>query len=290
MTDATVKLQARNVRMQYFQARTKKRVEALADVSFDLLDGEFVSIVGPSGCGKTTFLTICAGLLRATGGSVQVDGRVVTRPGPDRGMVFQDPSLLPWRTVQGNVIYGLESQKAPKHETQARAAHYMQLVGLGGFENAYPSELSGGMQQRANLARALCVDPAILLMDEPFASLDAQTRELMQAELLRIWLEARKSVLFITHQIDEAVYLSDRVLVFSGRPGRILDDVRIELPRPRPLKVKRDPVFLAYVDRIWALIENNVEQTVSGIGEDGPGGRTNDTQSGGRPVEASTIG
>ncbi len=256
-----MKLQARNVRMQYVQARTNQRVEALAGISFDLLDGEFVSIVGPSGCGKTTFLTICAGLLRATSGSVLVDGRAVTGPGPDRGMVFQDPSLLPWRTVKGNVVYGLESQRVPKQEIDRRAAQFMRLVGLAGFEHAYPSELSGGMQQRANLARALCVDPTILLMDEPFASLDAQTRELMQAELLRIWRGAKKSVLFITHQIDEAVYLSDRVLVFSGRPGRILDDIRIDVPRPRPLKIKRDPRFLSYVDHVWGLIETETERS-----------------------------
>lgn len=279
-TPGSVKLQAQSVRMQYSQVRTNTRLEALAGIRFDLLDGQFLSIVGPSGCGKTTFLAIAAGLLRPTSGAVKVDGKVVTGPGPERAMVFQDPSLLPWRTVKGNVVYGLESQRMPKREIDQRATYYMELVGLRGFENAYPSELSGGMQQRANLARALAVDPAILLMDEPFASLDAQTRELMQAELLRIWRQANKSVLFITHQIDEAVYLSDRVLVFSGRPGRILDDIPIDLPRPRPLRIKRDAKFLEYVDHIWGLIEAQVQFSTNG--------RPDDEVGGGDPVPAAS--
>jgi NitT/TauT family transport system ATP-binding protein len=222
------------------------------------MEGEFVSIVGPSGCGKTTFLSVVDGLVAASAGRILVDGQAVTRPGPDRAMVFQEASLLPWRTVLGNVCYGLECLGTPRREREERAAHLMDLVGLSGFEHHYPYELSGGMQQRVNLARALLVDPKILLMDEPFASLDAQTRELMQEELLRIWLQAKKTVLFVTHQIDEAIYLSDRVLVFSSRPGRVKETIRVEIERPRPLGVKREPRFHAIEDRIWSLIEEDV--------------------------------
>jgi NitT/TauT family transport system ATP-binding protein len=222
------------------------------------MEGEFVSIVGPSGCGKTTFLSVVDGLVAAGAGRILVDGQAVTKPGPDRAMVFQEASLLPWRTVLGNVCYGLECLSTPRREREERAAHLIDLVGLSGFEHHYPYELSGGMQQRVNLARALLVDPKILLMDEPFASLDAQTRELMQEELLRIWLQAKKTVLFVTHQIDEAIYLSDRVLVFSSRPGRVKETIRVEIERPRPLGVKREARFHAIEDRIWSLIEEDV--------------------------------
>jgi NitT/TauT family transport system ATP-binding protein len=173
-------------------------------------------------------------------------------------MVFQDAALFPWYTVLGNVSYGLQCQGVSKREAHERALPLIKMVGLAGFESKYPYQLSGGMQQRANLARALTVDPEILLMDEPFAALDAQTRELMQAELLRIWAQARKTVLFITHQIDEAIYLSDRVIVMSARPGRILADIPVDLPRPRELHIKRTPGFVALVDRIWELISTQL--------------------------------
>ena len=217
----TPKLEAQAIRLAYPQPRTDTQLVALDGVNLSVMDGEFVAIVGPSGCGKTTFLSVVDGLIAATGGRVLVDGEVVTRPGPDRAVVFQDASLLPWRTVLGNVRYGLECLGVRGRNADARAEKLIALVGLTGFEHHYPHELSGGMQQRVNLARALVVDPKILLMDEPFASLDAQTRELMQEELTRIWAKARKTVLFITHQIDEAIYLADRVVVFSGRPDRI---------------------------------------------------------------------
>ncbi len=174
-------------------------------------------------------------------------------------MVFQDSSLFPWYTIIDNVAYGLVCQGVPKKEAQARAQPLIDLVSLSGFEQKFPYQLSGGMQQRANLARALTVDPEILLMDEPFAALDAQTRELMQAELLRIWSDAHKTVLFITHQIDEAIYLSDRVLVMSARPGRILADITIDLPRPRRLEIKRTPEFITYADQIWGLISTQLK-------------------------------
>jgi NitT/TauT family transport system ATP-binding protein len=262
------KLEAQDIRLDYFQPRTNTRLTALDGVNLAIMDGEFVAIVGPSGCGKTTFLSVVDGLIAVTGGRVLVDGEVVRKPGPDRAVVFQDASLLPWRTVLGNVLYGLECIGVPIREARDRAAHFIQLVGLSGFEHHYPYELSGGMQQRVNLARALVMDPKILLMDEPFASLDAQTREVMQEELLRIWAQAKKTVLFITHQIDEAIYLADRVVVFSGRPGKVKETIAVDMERPRPLGVKRQPRFHAIEDRIWGLIEEDVKGRMAG--ERGP--------------------
>ena len=218
------------------------------------MDGEFVSVVGPSGCGKTTFISVVDGLVAATAGSILVDGKGVTRPGPDRAMVFQDASLLPWRTVLKNVIYGLECLGAKAREAKERATHFIEMVGLSGFEHHYPYELSGGMQQRVNLARALVMDPEILLMDEPFASLDAQTREMMQEELLRIWLKAKKTVLFITHQIDEAIYLSDRVAVFTARPGRVKQIIEMA-SSARASSAQTRGRFHEIEDSIWSLIE-----------------------------------
>ncbi len=236
---------------------------ALHEVSFDVEEGEFVSIVGPSGCGKSTLLSVIDGLSPATGGKIFLDGHEVREPGYDRALVFQEPSLLPWRTVMANVTFGLECQNMPKKEAREKALRLISLVGLDGFAEAYPYQLSGGMQQRVNLARALAVDPEILLMDEPFAALDAQTRELMQAELLGVWQRTRKTVLFVTHQIDEAIYLSDRVIVFSGRPGRVADIIVPNLSRPRDLKIKHTPEFLACVDRIWSLIQSNMRKKLA---------------------------
>ena len=236
---------------------------ALHEVSFDVEEGEFVSIVGPSGCGKSTLLSVIDGLSPATGGKIFLDGHEVREPGYDRALVFQEPSLLPWRTVMANVTFGLECQNMPKKEAREKALRLISLVGLDGFAEAYPYQLSGGMQQRVNLARALAVDPEILLMDEPFAALDAQTRELMQAELLGVWQRTRKTVLFVTHQIDEAIYLSDRVIVFSGRPGRVADIIVPNLSRPRDLKIKHAPEFLASVDRIWSLIQSDMRKKLA---------------------------
>jgi NitT/TauT family transport system ATP-binding protein len=259
----TVKLAAESIRLEYYQPRTNTRLLALEDVNLQVMDGEFVSIVGPSGCGKTTFLYIVDGLLTATAGRIVLDGKTVTEPGPDRAVVFQDASLLPWRTVLKNVVYGLECQGVNGREAQERAHHFIDMVGLGGFEHHYPYELSGGMQQRVNLARALVMDPKILLMDEPFAALDAQTREIMQEELLQICLRAKKTVLFITHQIDEALYLSDRVLVFGARPGRLKESIAVDIERPRKLDVKRSAAFHRLEDQIWSLIEDEVKKSVT---------------------------
>jgi len=237
-------------------------LEALRNISFEVASGEFIAVVGPSGCGKTTFLRIVAGLEAASAGEVRIDGRVVKSPGGDRGFVFQQDSLLPWRTVFANAMIGPEIAGSDGEAEKRRTLDLLKLVGLGGFENYFPRQLSGGMRQRVNLARALAIDPEILLMDEPFSALDAQSREIMQTELLRIWEQGRKTVLFVTHQIDEAVFLADRVLVFARRPGRIQEAVEIDLPRPRALGVKRTPEFVAYVDHIWKLIENDVRESV----------------------------
>lgn len=259
---AKTKLQAVNIGMEYYQPRTGGRLLALENVNLTIEEGEFVTIVGPSGCGKTTFINIVDGLLKPTAGKVLLDGKEVTGPGNDRAMVFQDPCLLPWRTVFKNVIYGLEC-RGPVGEAEKQRAHsFIKLVGLDGFEGHFPHELSGGMQQRCNLARALAVDPEILIMDEPFASLDAQTREIMQVELLRIWREAKKTVLFITHQINEAIFLADRVIIFCARPGKVKDILRVEIPRPRPLAAKRDKKFLEYEDYVWNQIEEEVRKTM----------------------------
>jgi NitT/TauT family transport system ATP-binding protein len=242
--------------------KTFNDLHALQDVNLDVDRGEFISVVGPSGCGKTTFLRIVAGLEPASSGEVLLDGRPVHGPGGDRGFVFQNDSLLPWRTVFANAIIGREVAGQVGAAERQRTMELLKLVGLEGFENYHPRQLSGGMRQRVNLARALAIDPEILLMDEPFSSLDAQTREIMQTELMRIWEEGRKTVLFVTHQIDEAVFLSDRVLVFARRPGRLLESVVIELPRPRALAIKRTAEFVRYVDHIWRLIEDDVRASV----------------------------
>jgi NitT/TauT family transport system ATP-binding protein len=265
-----VKLDAKDVVIEYYTPRTGRRVLAVDHLSLQIHEGEFLAICGPSGCGKTTLLNATDGLLPINGGEIRLDGKLITKPGHDRAMVFQQASLLPWRTVSKNVAYGLELRGQSGKDAKDRVQRFISLVGLEGFEEAYPHELSGGMQQRANLARALAADPEILLMDEPFAALDAQTREFMQQELLRIWNADRKTVLFITHQIDEAIFLADRVVVMSARPGRIKAIFDIDIPRPRTLHVKREPIFLKYLDDIWTLIEEEVKKSGMFILDDEP--------------------
>ncbi|TMK16397.1 MAG: ABC transporter ATP-binding protein [Alphaproteobacteria bacterium] len=242
--------------------KTFGELRALQDINLAVERGEFIALVGPSGCGKTTFLRIVAGLEPASSGEVTLDGRAVRSPGADRGFVFQSDNLLPWRTVFANAIIGREVAGHVGPAERQRTMELLKLVGLEGFEHYHPRQLSGGMRQRVNLARALAIDPQILLMDEPFSSLDAQTREIMQTELMRIWETGRKTVLFVTHQIDEAVFLADRVFVFARRPGRLRENVAIELPRPRALAIKRTAEFVRYVDHIWRLIEDDVRASV----------------------------
>jgi ABC-type nitrate/sulfonate/bicarbonate transport system ATPase subunit len=223
---------------------------ALEPTSLFVHDNDFICILGPSGCGKSTLLRIVAGLDEPTTGHVLLDGLRVTGPGPDRGMVFQSYTLFPWLTVRQNICFGLREKGVPQAEQDRIAAHYVEQVGLRGFEAHYPKMLSGGMQQRTALARALANDPKILLLDEPFGALDNQTRALMQELLLGIWEAHRKTVLFVTHDIDEAIFMANRVAVMSARPGRIKSDLRVELPHPRHYTVKTSAEFSVYKARL----------------------------------------
>jgi NitT/TauT family transport system ATP-binding protein len=233
---------------------------ALADVNLAVRENEFVSIIGPSGCGKTTLLKMIDGLIPYDSGTISINGKQVTAPGPDRAVVFQSFALLPWRTVLANVEFSLELRRLPKEERERTAREYLKRVGLADFEYHYPHELSGGMQQRAGLARALAVNPMILLMDEPFGSVDAQTRQLLQEELLELWQRERKTVIFITHSMDEAVYLSDRVVVMTPRPGKVAEVLDVPLPRPRlPDEVRRDPKFVDLTNYIWDSLKKAME-------------------------------
>ena len=229
------------------------------NINLSLRDGEFLSVVGPSGCGKTTMLRVINGLMPRTSGEILIDGKAAAELDHElvMGFVFQGASLLPWRTSLKNVLLGLEG-RGTGQETEKTARHYLNLVGLAGFENHYPHELSGGMQQRVNLARALAVNPRILLMDEPFAALDAQTRNFMQLELLRIWRETRKTVIFVTHMIAEAILLSDRVVVFTHRPGTVRSEFQVPLERPRTMEMRADPRFLELENILWKQIEAEV--------------------------------
>src|SRR3954468_8060898 len=206
---------------------------------FAAREGEFITIIGPSGCGKSTFLHIMGGFIDADAGAISVYGNQVTKPGPDRGMMFQEFALFPWKTVAGNVAWGLEAHGAARAHIDEVVAKYLDMTGLAEFRNHYPAELSGGMKQRVALARVLAFDPKVLLMDEPFGALDAQTRETMQEEVMQLWARTRKTIVFVTHDIEEAVYLGDRVIVLSARPGRIKEEVKIDLPRPRTLEAKK---------------------------------------------------
>ena len=235
-------------------------IKALADLSLAIRENEFISIIGPSGCGKTTLLKMIDGLIPYDSGKILIDGKQITAPGPDRAVVFQSFALLPWRTVLANVEFSLELRQTSKQEREKTARDYLKRVGLADFENHYPHELSGGMQQRAGLARALAVNPSILLMDEPFGAVDAQTRQLLQEELLNLWQRERKTVIFITHSMDEAVYLSDRVVVMTPRPGRVAEILDVPLARPRVSEeVRRNPTFVDLTNYIWESLKKAME-------------------------------
>src|SRR5215207_2381787 len=234
---------------------------AIEDLDLRVRAGELLVVVGPSGCGKSTLLDLLAGLTRPTSGQLLLDGREVSGPGLDRGIVFQQYALLPWRTAQANVEFGLEAKRVPRAQRRERAREFLALVGLEGFEDRYPHELSGGMKQRVAIARSLAYDPEVLLMDEPFAALDAQTRESLQEELLRIWRATGKTVVFITHGIEEAVFLGQRVVVLTSRPGRIKAVVEIDLPgREDARDIRSHPQFARHRHAIWELLQEEVAQ------------------------------
>lgn len=231
IADPMALLEIKGVSKQFFA--DGKEMIALQDINLNIDENEFVCFIGPSGCGKTTLLRIIAGLEEASAGTILLDGKSIKGPGPERGMVFQEYSLFPWRKVIDNIVFGLEMKGVPSAERLAQGRQYLKMVGLERFETRYPHELSGGMKQRVAIARALVNHPRALLMDEPFGALDAQTRNIMQSELLRIWQEEQETVVFVTHSVDEAIYLADRIVIMSARPGRIKDIIEIPLARPR---------------------------------------------------------
>jgi NitT/TauT family transport system ATP-binding protein len=246
-----VAIQLKHVTKQFVGRGDDEPVTVLDRVSLDIRDREFLMVLGPSGCGKTTMLRVIAGLLKIDGGELLIDGRATDGPGPDRAMVFQGFALLPWRTVLDNVAFGLELRGVAKSERSVVARHYLEMVGLAGQENRLPKELSGGMQQRVGLARALAVDPRILLLDEPFGALDEQTRRLLQEELLTIWERERKTAIFITHSIDEALFLGDRIVVMAAKPGRIDRIIDNPLPRPRDRAAESSKEYTELKQSLW---------------------------------------
>lgn len=248
-----------SVSFEYGLGAARKGLPVLDGVTLSIVPGSFVSVLGPSGCGKTTLLKLIDGLLLPTGGRVEVNGAPVRAPSPEKAMVFQHPSLLPWRTVDGNVAYGLELTGVGGDLLKSRVKSSVELVGLGGFESYFPHALSGGMQQRVNIARAAALDPQILLMDEPFGSLDAQTREDLQMEFLSIFRKTRKTVVFVTHDIAEAVFMSDFVAVLSQRPAKVKELVKIDIPRPRAPEVRDSPAFAGYYRRLWGMLHRPEE-------------------------------
>tara|TARA_Y100001968_G_scaffold72077_1_gene63436 strand:- start:550 stop:1350 length:801 start_codon:yes stop_codon:yes gene_type:complete len=260
MNKLITKLVVEGLSHHYPDEYTGESVHALEDINLELYEGELVSVVGPSGCGKSTLLNILAGLLPYKTGTASVDGEIISGPGPDRGVVFQEHAILPWRTVSKNIGHGLEIKKISQTEIDQRVQEFINLVGLTGFEDKYPHELSGGMKQRCQVARTLCADPVVMLMDEPFAAVDAQTRITLQEELNRIAMATKKTILFITHAVDEAAFLGDRCLVFSARPGRLKEIVEIKIPREKRIwsDMNQDKEFISARDRILKSVREEV--------------------------------
>jgi NitT/TauT family transport system ATP-binding protein len=256
------RIAVRGLRKHFIDISRQEQIVALDGIDLEIGDDEFLTILGPSGCGKTTLLNIIAGFDRATSGDVRLDGEAILKPGPDRGVVFQEYALFPWLTVEQNIEFGLRERRIAKAQRRARVRDQIASVGLSGFERRYPQELSGGMRQRVAIARALVNDPKILLLDEPFAALDAQTRTLMQQELLRVWSAARRTAIFITHNIEEAILLGDRVVVMTARPGRIKEIVAVDLPRPRDVT---SADFNETRRRIGSMLESEVQATFAAM-------------------------
>jgi NitT/TauT family transport system ATP-binding protein len=240
--------------------RPSDRLTVLDGIDLSIRKGEFITLVGPSGSGKSVLLDIIGGLAQASGGAVRLDGNVIVKPHPKTGYVFQQYALFPWRTALANIEYALEVRGAPKRERTDRARYFLALFGLSGFEDRYPNQLSGGMQQRVAIARALATEPQVLLMDEPFAALDAQTRDILQAELLKIWEKINTTVVFVTHSIDEAIYLADRIVVMTARPGRVKEIIDIDLPRPRDPDIRALGAFNAHRARVWEALRDEVNK------------------------------
>ncbi|WP_407565885.1 ABC transporter ATP-binding protein [Streptomyces sp. 184] len=265
-------LEITGLQKNYVDSYSGEEVTAIGDVSFSVNEGEFVSVLGPSGCGKTTVLNIVAGFVNLTEGEVVVDGHAVSGPGPDRGVVFQSHALFPWKTVLGNVVFGLRMKGVPRAERDAKGKEFLELVGLGGFEHKYPHELSGGMQQRLGVARVLANEPAVMLMDEPFASIDAQTRRKLQEDLTRIFEKRHPTVFFVTHDVDEAVFLSDRIVVLSKRPSRVREIVTVDLPRPREWRTALEmPEFREIANRVNELLVDDEGAAAKGARDDSGG-------------------
>ncbi len=252
-------IEIRDVSVEYKKPQSEETFVAVEGINLSIEKGAFVTVVGSSGCGKSTLLLALAGLIPIARGSISVDGRAVSGPGADRAVVFQDASLLPWRSVHGNVRFGLELRRWTQDDMDERATRYTKLVGLGGFDAYHPHQLSGGMRQRVNIARALAVDPDVLLMDEPFGALDAQTREVMGDELLRIWERNKKTAIFVTHAIDEAIFLADKVVVMAKGPGRIRDVINIDLPRPRTNAMLDSAEFIAFRTQLRDYIAGDMQ-------------------------------
>jgi NitT/TauT family transport system ATP-binding protein len=253
------KLEVRNV-SKSFRRPDGQLMPVVEAFSLQVSNLEFLALLGPSGCGKSTLLRMIDGLIPCDTGSIRLDGEDITGvPGKGRGMVFQTFDLFPWRTARGNVEFGLEVKGIPKPERQESARRYLTLVGLGGFEESFPHQLSGGMQQRVGIARAFAIQPEVLLMDEPFGALDVQTRDILQDELLHIWEREQKTVLFVTHGIEEAIYLADRIILFSPRPARIVRDIRVPLGRPRHEEMKTEPAFLELRREIWQILKHSLQ-------------------------------
>jgi NitT/TauT family transport system ATP-binding protein len=252
----------RGLRKHFTDISRQEQIVALDGIDLEIGDDEFLTVLGPSGCGKTTLLNIIAGFDHASGGDVRLDGEAILKPGPDRGVVFQEYALFPWLTVEQNIEFGLRERRVAKAQRRARVRDQIASVGLSGFERRYPQELSGGMRQRVAIARALVNDPKILLLDEPFAALDAQTRTLMQRELLRVWSAARRTAIFITHNIEEAILLGDRVVVMTARPGRIKEIVTVNLSRPRDVTSAE---FNETRRRIGLMLESEVQATFAAM-------------------------